>query len=353
MSPEVEHFDVIVVGYGPGAQTLAAQLAKLGRKVCALERYPHLYNLPRAGHIDHEAIRIAQSVGDVQPAVETMWEVRDTYYWLNAEGKALMKQPAHEPVDAISGWFSDYSMWQPNFERVLEEGAREFGAEVRLGWEAVSVEQHARPDRGRRLPQRAGARLRPPLADRGLRPPECLLPGRRRRREQLRPRLAGDPARGPRPQRGVAGRRPGDDRADDLRPQHRPDLRSGAAAAGDAAGEDPPPLRVDGAAGRFGRAAVAAGGSVAPARGVRRQPGQPPDRAPGDLPLPGQSRPVLAPRARLHQRRRGAHDAALRGPGDALLGARLGQPGLEARPRAWAARPTRFSTATRRSGART
>ena len=142
MSPEAEHFDVIVVGYGPGAQTLAAQLAKLGRKVCALERYPHLYNLPRAGHVDHEAIRIAQSVGDVRPAVETMWEVRDTYYWLNAEGRALMKQPAHAPVDAISGWFSDYSMWQPNFERVLDEGARRFGAEVRLGWEVVSVEQH-------------------------------------------------------------------------------------------------------------------------------------------------------------------------------------------------------------------
>jgi 2-polyprenyl-6-methoxyphenol hydroxylase-like FAD-dependent oxidoreductase len=141
VSPEVEHFDVIVVGYGPGGQALAAQLAKLGRKVCALERYPYLYNLPRAGHIDHEAIRIAQSVGDVQPAVETMWEVRDTYVWQNQHGQVLMEQPAHSPTDAISGWFSDYSMWQPNFERVLDAGAREFGAEVRLGWEVVAVEQ--------------------------------------------------------------------------------------------------------------------------------------------------------------------------------------------------------------------
>ncbi len=140
--PEQEHFDVIVVGYGPGAQTLTALLAKLGRRVVALERYPHLYNLPRAGHIDHEAVRIAQSVGDAQSMVETMWEVNEPYYWLNGEGKVLMEQPAHSPTDAISGWYSDYSMWQPNFERVLDGGAREFGADVRLGWEVVAVEQN-------------------------------------------------------------------------------------------------------------------------------------------------------------------------------------------------------------------
>ncbi|MFT3864996.1 MAG: bifunctional 3-(3-hydroxy-phenyl)propionate/3-hydroxycinnamic acid hydroxylase [Solirubrobacterales bacterium] len=145
MSPEVERFDVIVVGYGPGAQTLAALLAKRGRRVVALERYPHLYNLPRAGHIDHEAVRIAQAVGDARSMVETMWEVRDTYVWQNQHGQVLMEQPAHSPTDAISGWFSDYTMWQPNFERVLDGGAREFGADVRLGWEVVAVEQH--PDR--------------------------------------------------------------------------------------------------------------------------------------------------------------------------------------------------------------
>ena len=111
MSPEIEHFDVIVVGYGPGAQTLVAQLAKLGRKVCALERYPHLYNLPRAGHVDHEAIRIAQSVGDVRPAVQTMWEVRDPYYWLNAAGQVLMEDKAYDAQgQVLTGSFMDYAM---------------------------------------------------------------------------------------------------------------------------------------------------------------------------------------------------------------------------------------------------
>jgi len=142
VSPETQRFDVVVVGYGPGAQALTALLAKLGRRVVALERYPHLYNLPRAGHIDHEAVRVAQALGDAEAMVDTMWEVRDTYVWLNGEGKVLMEQPAHSPTDAISGWFSDYSMWQPNFEHVLDSGAREFGADVRLGWEVVAVEEH-------------------------------------------------------------------------------------------------------------------------------------------------------------------------------------------------------------------
>jgi 2-polyprenyl-6-methoxyphenol hydroxylase-like FAD-dependent oxidoreductase len=138
--PETEEFDVAIVGYGPGAQALTALLAKFGRSVVALERYPHLYNLPRAGHIDHEAIRIAQAVGDAESMVDTMWEVRDTYVWQNQHGQVLMEQPAHSPTEAISGWFSDYSMWQPNFERVLDEGARGAGADVRLGWEVVGIE---------------------------------------------------------------------------------------------------------------------------------------------------------------------------------------------------------------------
>ena len=49
-----ELYDVAIVGYGPGAQCLAALLARAGHRVFACERYPHLHNLPRAGHIDHE-----------------------------------------------------------------------------------------------------------------------------------------------------------------------------------------------------------------------------------------------------------------------------------------------------------
>ena len=79
-----ERYDVAIVGYGPGAQCLAALLARAGHRVFACERYPHLHNLPRAGHIDHETLRLVQGLGDAEAFARTLWEVRGDYVWLNA-----------------------------------------------------------------------------------------------------------------------------------------------------------------------------------------------------------------------------------------------------------------------------
>ncbi len=133
-------YDVAIVGYGPGAQALAALLARAGHRILACERYPHLHNLPRAGHIDHEALRLVQAVGDAETFATTLWEVRDDYVWLNARGEQLMLQPAHAPEEAISGWWSDYTQWQPNLEAVFDTAARASGADVRLGWQAVALD---------------------------------------------------------------------------------------------------------------------------------------------------------------------------------------------------------------------
>jgi 2-polyprenyl-6-methoxyphenol hydroxylase-like FAD-dependent oxidoreductase len=137
----VSSYDVAIVGYGPGAQCLAALLARAGHRVAAFERYPQLHNLPRAGHIDHETMRLVQGLGDADALARTLWEVRDDYVWLNTAGEVLMLQPAHDPGDAVSGWWSDYSQWQPNLEVIFDEAARRARAEVFLGWQAVGLEQ--------------------------------------------------------------------------------------------------------------------------------------------------------------------------------------------------------------------
>jgi 2-polyprenyl-6-methoxyphenol hydroxylase-like FAD-dependent oxidoreductase len=141
MSSETLHYDVAIVGYGPGAQCLAALLARAGRRVAAFERYPHMYNLPRAGHIDHETVRLVQSIGNADEFVKTLWEVRDEYVWVNGRGQLLMLQPAHDTGESISGWYSDYTQWQPNLERAFDDAARAGGADVYLGWEGVSLQQ--------------------------------------------------------------------------------------------------------------------------------------------------------------------------------------------------------------------
>jgi 2-polyprenyl-6-methoxyphenol hydroxylase-like FAD-dependent oxidoreductase/sugar lactone lactonase YvrE len=136
-----ETFDVVIVGYGPGGQMLAGLLARKGWKVLAVERYPTLYGLPRAGHVDHEALRMVQSVTDPKPYLDTLWEVRGDYVWLNAERKVLMLQPEHDTGDAVCGYYSDFSQWQPNLEATLDRAARAAGADIRLGRECVALEQ--------------------------------------------------------------------------------------------------------------------------------------------------------------------------------------------------------------------
>jgi 2-polyprenyl-6-methoxyphenol hydroxylase-like FAD-dependent oxidoreductase len=136
-----ELYDVAIVGYGPGAQCLAALLARAGHRVFACERYPHLHNLPRAGHIDHETLRLVQGLGDAEAFARTLWKVRGDYVWLNAAGERLMLQPAHDTGDAVSGWWSDYTQWQPNLEAVFDAAARASGAHVFLGWQAARLER--------------------------------------------------------------------------------------------------------------------------------------------------------------------------------------------------------------------
>ena len=58
-----------------------------------------------------------------------MWEVRGDYVWLNASGELLMLQPALETGDAVSGWWSDYTQWQPNLEAVFDACRADVGRE--------------------------------------------------------------------------------------------------------------------------------------------------------------------------------------------------------------------------------
>ncbi len=134
--------DVVIVGYGPGGQALAGLLARKGWKVVAAERYPSLFNLARAGHVDHETLRIVQSIIDPRDYLAKLWEVRGDYVWLNAKGETLMLQPEHDTTEnAGSGYYSDFSQWQPDLEATLDRGAREAGADIRMGWECTGFHQ--------------------------------------------------------------------------------------------------------------------------------------------------------------------------------------------------------------------
>lgn len=140
---QTDTYDVAVVGYGPGAQALTALLARKGHRVVAFERYPGLYGLPRAGHIDHETMRLVQNIADADVLEGFIREMRDEFVWLNADRDVLMRQPMEQIGDAVSGWYSDYTQWQPHLEKQLSDGAAAAGVEVNFGWECVGVQIHA------------------------------------------------------------------------------------------------------------------------------------------------------------------------------------------------------------------
>jgi 2-polyprenyl-6-methoxyphenol hydroxylase-like FAD-dependent oxidoreductase len=131
--------DVAVVGYGPVGQALTAMLGARGHRVAVVERWPELFPLPRAGHVDHEIMRVFQSLGVADRIVE------DSYEWTGldfvaADGEVL--RSLAWGYEAGSAWHSDYSLFQPHLESLLHgQATRHASVQTFRGWQLESLEQ--------------------------------------------------------------------------------------------------------------------------------------------------------------------------------------------------------------------
>ncbi len=112
--------DVAIVGYGPVGQALATLLGRAGHRVLVFERFNEIYRLPRAVHLDHEIMRLLQSLGLADALAQQMVPVRD-YQWLGADGELLLRFDVEGL--APSGWESDYMFFQPELERAIDRHA--------------------------------------------------------------------------------------------------------------------------------------------------------------------------------------------------------------------------------------
>lgn len=132
--------DVVVIGFGPVGATLAALLARRGRRVVVIDREIELFPLPRAAHVDGEAMRILQEVGCAE-------EIRDTLVanpgmdFLTADHQVLMAMRTGS--SSPYGWHQSNFMYQPHFEGSLRAAVERLGVDIRLGVAAQSLQQSA------------------------------------------------------------------------------------------------------------------------------------------------------------------------------------------------------------------
>lgn len=130
--------DVVVIGFGPVGATLAGLLARRGRSVIVIDREVDPFPLPRAAHVDAEAMRILQEVGcgdEIRPSLRP----NPGMDFLTADHRVLisMRSGSTSPY----GWSPSSFMFQPEFERHLRGAVARSGVQIRLGSGARSIEQ--------------------------------------------------------------------------------------------------------------------------------------------------------------------------------------------------------------------
>lgn len=133
--------DIVIVGAGPTGVTLAALLAQGGAQVLVADRAADIYPLPRAAHIDHETMRILQSLGAADPVAATS-RVAGIYEFRTASGEVLLR--FESPPETPSGWPASNMIHQPSVERALRDRLAELApAALRTGWTYLGHEETA------------------------------------------------------------------------------------------------------------------------------------------------------------------------------------------------------------------
>lgn len=126
-------YDVAIVGCGPVGALLANLLGRYGLHVVALEREATAYSLPRAAHLDDEALRILQAVGVVGEALAHSRAI-DGLDVISQRGEVLLRARKENAGVQPFGFPSATLIHQPTVEAALRSGIRRFpNVEVCLG----------------------------------------------------------------------------------------------------------------------------------------------------------------------------------------------------------------------------
>jgi 2-polyprenyl-6-methoxyphenol hydroxylase-like FAD-dependent oxidoreductase len=133
-------YDVAVVGYGPTGELLSILLGQLGYRVGVFERWPSIYDLPRAVHFDDEVGRIFQAAGLRDQVLGITDPVPDFYEWHNRDRETLLRIDWARPGE--QGWPTANFFTQPELQRVLDRRVRDLPTVERfISWEVTTLKQ--------------------------------------------------------------------------------------------------------------------------------------------------------------------------------------------------------------------
>lgn len=115
-APRRASLPVVVVGLGPVGATLAVLLGQAGVPVVVIEREAAAYTLPRAAHLDDDALRALDALG-VADAIVADGRPIDGFRLVDARLATLLH--ARKRVVTETGWPLALLVHQPTVERAL------------------------------------------------------------------------------------------------------------------------------------------------------------------------------------------------------------------------------------------
>ena len=130
--PAPPPYDVALVGYGPVGALLANLLGRYGLRVLALDRETAPYALPRAAHLDDEAMRVLQAARVHEPVLAEARSL-DGLDLVTATGAVLLRARKVGAEAKPYGFPAAHLIHQPTVERALRDAVTRFSTiDVRL-----------------------------------------------------------------------------------------------------------------------------------------------------------------------------------------------------------------------------